>query len=202
MGGHKEGELASAEIVRALEKIKLAKTLGATVKQVFQRLHRVNKMLIDYAEHNNGHDVVGSTLAVLLVHNKHCVTIWSGDSRVYLFRRGELKLITRDHNNENQLLNAGVSLAEIKENPYAQTLTHAIGGEPNVFLDAQIQEIKANDVFLLCSDGLNKEVTDDEVEKALRTVPFQQVVDYLIDLALSRGGRDNISIIVVKCLSE
>ena len=198
MGGHENGDLASTEIVKALKKFEPEEWIGTTVKKIYQQLKKVNYQLLEQATVAGENAVIGSTVAILYANRTRCVAIWSGDSRIYLFRRGELKQITRDHNNEPVLLAEGFSPEEIKIHPYAQILTHAIGGEQEVFLDAQIQEVKQGDIFLLCSDGLNKEVTDSEIEAVLKRYPYQQAVDNLMDLALQRGGRDNITLILAQ----
>ena len=198
MGGHDHGDLASTEIIKALTQFEPEERIGTTVKKIYQQLKNVNYDLLEQAALTRDNAVIGSTVAILYAKQTSCVAIWSGDSRIYLFRRGELKQITRDHNNEPRLLAEGFSPEEVKDHPYAQILTHAIGGEPEVFLDAQIQEVRPGDIFLLCSDGLNKEVTDSEIEDILRQHPYQQAVNDLMDLALQRGGRDNITIIMVQ----
>ena len=198
MGGHKDGDIASNEIVNTFKQFETQKTIGATAQKIYQQLEKVNSELVERAALTGENEVIGSTVAILYAKLQHCVVIWSGDSRIYLYRRGKLKLLTRDHNNEAQLLIEGFSSEQIKVHPYAQILTHAIGGESEVYLDAQIQEIRNEDIFLLCSDGLNKEVTDDEIEKTLAKMPYQQAVDSLMDLSLQRGGRDNITIAIAR----
>ncbi len=202
MGGHKDGDLASTAIVKAMKDLQPDKTIGTTVRRIYHGLRDVNRRLVEHAAVHGENEVIGSTVALLLANRQHCVTMWSGDSRIYLFRRGILKQITRDHNNEAKLLADGFSFEEVKQNPYAQTLTHAVGGEEEVFLDAQSLEARDEDVFLLCSDGLNKEVADEEIEAVLRELSYQQAVDQLLDLALLRGGRDNITVVLAKCYRE
>ncbi len=196
MGGHKDGHLASAKIVEVLTQFEPEKAIGTTVKRIYQSLYAVNQTLVEQAAQTN--DVIGSTVVVLYAHRLSCIAMWSGDSRIYLFRRGELKQLTRDHNNEAALLAEGYTPDEVAIHPYAQILTHAIGGEDAVYLDAQIQEVCHGDIFLLCSDGLNKEVADSEIEDVLRRMPYQQAVDHLMELALQRGARDNTTLILVQ----
>ena len=198
MGGHQNGNMASAEIVKAFKQFEPEERIGTTVKKIYLQLKKVNYSLLEQAAQAGGGAVIGSTVAILYAKQSRCVIIWSGDSRIYLFRRGELKQITRDHNNEPRLLAEGFSHEEIKVHPYAQILTHAIGGEPEAFLDVQTQEVRHGDIFLLCSDGLNKEVTDREIEEVLRRLPCPQAVNDLMDLALHRGGRDNITLMLVQ----
>ncbi len=198
MGGHKDGHLASTKIVEMLKQFEPEKAIGTTVKKIYQCLHEVNQTLIAQAAQTGGNDIIGSTVVVLYANRQSCIAMWSGDSRIYLFRRGELKQLTRDHNNEAALLAEGYSPEEVTLHPYAQILTHAIGGEETVYVDAQIQEVCHGDIFLLCSDGLNKEIADSEIEDVLRGMPYQQAMNHLMELALQRGARDNTTLILVQ----
>ncbi len=202
MGGYLDGDFASAKIVNTLTQIEPEKTIGTTVKKIYQQLNLVNSVLIEQAENYGKNQIIGSTVAILYAKQQYCVAMWSGDSRIYLFRRGVLKQLTRDHNNESKLLAEGFSSDEIQFHPQAQALTHAIGGEKEVYLDAQIQEARYGDVFLLCSDGLNKELSDSEIEAVLRQLPYQEAMHHLMGLALQRRARDNITIILVKVSKE
>ncbi len=200
MGGHKSGELASQAIINALNQLETAKNLGVTVKRIYLELEKVNRSLIDMAFDSSEDEIIGSTAVILIAKNRHCVYLWSGDSRIYLFRNGQLEQISHDHSNINRLLERGVSPEEAKTYPYAQSLTHAIGAETSLYLDAQMQEVKNNDIFLLCSDGLNKEITDIEIENMLKTVSIEQLVPKLIELTLKRGARDNVTIVLAKAI--
>ncbi|MDD5461309.1 MAG: serine/threonine-protein phosphatase [Methylococcales bacterium] len=198
MGGHQAGELASGAIVKALESFEPAKTLGGTASAICRELFKVNRELVELASKNGKDTVIGSTVVVLLGWRQHCVCLWSGDSRIYLLRQGQLRQLTRDHNYESKLLDKGYSAEEIKAQPFTQSLTHAVGGEKDLFLEAQIQEIRPGDIFLLCSDGLNKEVKDSEIEAILKTTPIQKAADQLIECALNRGARDNVTVVAVQ----
>ncbi len=198
MGGHKDGGVASDLIVSSFKQFEPDKTVEATTKKIHQQLAEINKTLVNQAASSGENEVIGSTIVILYAYLKRCVIIWSGDSRVYLYRRGHLKQLTQDHNNELELLGNGFSPEEVCVHPHAQILTHAIGGEEDVYLDVQDQEVKEDDIFLLCSDGLNKEVSDSEIKETLADMPCQCAVDALMDLSLQRGGRDNITIVVAQ----
>ena len=198
MGGHKAGEIASASIIDSLKALMPEQTIGLSVKKIVYELLKVNQSLLDLAAEGGDNEVIGSTVVILLACNQYCVYLWSGDSRIYLFRKGELKQITCDHNNENRLLAEGFSIEEVQAYPFGQALTHAVGGEKNLYLDAQIQEIKNGDVFLLCSDGLNKEIGDAEIESILQKTTIKEGLAQLITLALERRALDNITIILAE----
>lgn len=198
MGGHKAGELASAAIINSLKAQIPEKTIGSKVKEVVHKLRKVNQRLLDLAAEGGDNEVIGSTVVILLACNQFCVYLWSGDSRIYLFRKGELKQLSHDHNNETRLLAEGFSIKEVQNYPFAQALTHAIGGAKKLYLDAQIQEIRNGDIFLLCSDGLNKEVFDREIESILKKTSIEESLNQLIELVLERGAQDNITVILAQ----
>ncbi len=198
MGGHKAGEVASASIINSLKALIPEQSIGLTVKKIVYELLKVNQSLLDLAAEGGDNEVIGSTVVVLLAYNQYCVYLWSGDSRIYLFRKGELKQISSDHNNGSKLLAEGFSIEDVQTHPFAQALTHAIGGEKNLYMDAQIQEIRNRDIFLLCSDGLNKEVSDKEIESILKKTSIEESLNQLIELALEREAQDNITIILAQ----
>jgi serine/threonine protein phosphatase PrpC len=196
MGGHDAGEFASNSLAQALKSFEPAKTLGSTVLKLNQILAKVNFTLINVASESNKR-IIGSTVVLLLVWNQHSVCLWSGDSRIYLFRKGKLKQLSRDHNYASELLAQGRSAEEVNNQPFLGTLTHAIGGETNLYLETQIQEIRPSDIFLLCSDGLNKEVTDLEIESILNTTNIKQAATQLLEVTLTRGARDNVTMVIL-----
>lgn len=196
MGGHKDGEYASKAIVEAFKTFTPEKTIGATISEIHHQLKTVNQSLCELAGKAGERVVIGSTVVVLLGYRQYSVALWSGDSRIYLFRHGKLSQITSDHNYEAFLLANGVNVERGKAHPFAQSLTHAIGSDKKFFLEAKIQETRPGDIFLLCSDGLNKEVTDTEIEHILQTSPITSATEQLLNLCLERGARDNITIVV------
>lgn len=207
MGGHKAGELASSAIVDAMRSLTPEKSLGATVKQIYRELHVVNRQLLELAAAGGENELIGSTVVVLTANFQHCVYLWSGDSRIYLFRQGSLKQLSRDHNCAANLRASGLESQYAEAHPYAQSLSHAVGGEPELYLEAQIQEIRTGDIFLLCSDGLNKEVSDAEIEAIFtassieKTSSIENAVNQLMETALSRGARDNVTVVLAQALS-
>jgi len=198
MGGHKAGEVASAAIINSLKTLESEQTIGSTIKKIYYKFRTVNQNLLDLAAEGGDNAVIGSTVVILLACNQYCVYLWSGDSRIYFFRKGELKQISHDHNHEAKLLAEGFSIKEVQNHPFAQALTHAIGGEKKLYLDAQIQEIQDGDIFLLCSDGLTKEVCDKEIESILKKTSIEESLNQLIELVLERGAQDNITVILAQ----
>jgi serine/threonine protein phosphatase PrpC len=198
MGGHEAGEFASAAIVDALSQLQPSKTLGGTVNTIYAQLDSVNRELVDMASTMGNHAVIGSTVAILLAQRQHFICLWSGDSRIYLLRKGQLKQLSRDHNYASKLLNDGYDWEQANNQLFSQSLIHATGVESELYLEAQIQQLQPGDKFLLCSDGLTKEVSDTDIESVLNTQALEQAVAQLLLQTLTAGARDNVTIVAVE----
>lgn len=192
LGGHAAGDAASRLVVQRLVERMSGARHSEAVERVEAALADVNEELRTMAT-RLGVRLVGSTV-VLLVEDAAGVRCgWSGDSRCYALVDGRLHLLTRDH-----VVGGGAALGGMPPPAGHAALTHAIGAEPALFLDWVPVSGPPGARFLLCSDGLNKELSDAELEAALGADESPQtVVDALVDLALRRGARDNVSAIVI-----
>ncbi|BAN00529.1 SpoIIE family protein phosphatase [Ilumatobacter coccineus] len=125
-----------------------------------------------------------------------------GDSRTYLFRHDRLRRVTVDHSYVQELVATGhITDDEARYHPRRNIITRALGIEPDVKVDWWTLPLIRGDRFVLCSDGLVDEVTDDEITETLRSHPDpQEAADRLIHLANAAGGRDNITVVVVDVL--
>jgi protein phosphatase len=202
MGGHAAGDFASGAIVSALASIPPPASLGALVGEVRKRLQAVNRHLNEEAR-NRREQVIGSTVVALLVFGGHGVVVWAGDSRAYLFRGGELTQLTRDHSQVEELIKLGLLAPEqAEEHPAANVITRAVGVADELELDSEMLAVAEEDMFLLCSDGLYREVDDKAIKAALAAGDCGQSCDTLIEAALAGGARDNVSVIVVRANDE
>ncbi|MFT4562381.1 MAG: protein phosphatase [Gammaproteobacteria bacterium] len=196
MGGHSAGDLASQMIVNALNKLKASEYLSEHVDFVEHSILSVNNRLLELSKANN--QTIGSTLVTLIGGAKHCVFMWAGDSRLYRLRDGTLDQLTTDHTQAQHYYERGlISRESAVDHPAGNMVTRAVGASSALFLDIDIVEIIRGDRFLLCSDGLDKHVSDAEIETAMRTGGPAIVVDQLVDLTLSRGASDNVTVCVV-----
>jgi len=197
MGGHAAGDVASRMIVDALAAMPEQSSLGSYISEVHQQLDVVNRTLADEASRRRER-VIGSTVVALIVRNRHGVALWAGDSRAYRYRKGNLTQLTRDHSQVEDLVSQGLITREQAEHhPASNVITRAVGVSAELELDSEMFEVEEGDVYLLCSDGLYNEVTAAEIENSLAVGNSQKSCDMLIDQALSRGARDNVSVIVV-----
>jgi serine/threonine protein phosphatase PrpC len=202
MGGHKSGEYASTAIAEAFKTFVPEQSIGITVSGIRSKLLEVNSALCHLAKEGGQQEIIGSTVAILLAFQQYCIVLWSGDSRIYLFRNGKLTQITYDHNYGAYLTANGFNLDEANSHPFTQALTHAIGSDEDFFLETHIQEVRPNDIFLICSDGLNKEISDAEIEDVLQKSNVKEASKQLLELCLKQGARDNVTIVITHCLME
>jgi protein phosphatase len=138
-------------------------------------------------------------VAALVAFEGHGVYLWAGDSRVYRFRQGRLRRLTRDHSQVEELVEEGLLAPEEAEShPAANVITRAVGGEENLEVDAEIVELAPRDLFLLCSDGLYKELSEADIAGILARTPSPRAARQLVDTALERGARDNVTALVVR----
>jgi protein phosphatase len=143
---------------------------------------------------------MGTTLTMLLTIDDKAIMAHVGDSRLYVLSDGDLHLLSHDHTVANELAQLGhISPAEVTFSPYANVLTRSIGQQEIVRVDTLIFELSPADTCLLCSDGLSNCLEDsDELRDLLGDGNAARIPGRLVDLANSRGGYDNISVIVLR----
>jgi serine/threonine protein phosphatase PrpC len=199
MGGYGGGDIASRAVVEALRTLAPTASAALLLDAFEQQIVRVNSDLRALALAREA-VVVGTTLVALIVHGAHFACIWCGDSRAYLRRDGVLWQISRDHSEAQELIDHGLLDEEgARTFPRRNVVTRALGATDQAELDLVDGRIYSGDRFLLCSDGLTVHVAKDEIAAMLSFEDPQSAVDGLLNLTLSRGASDNISIIVVDC---
>jgi len=212
MGGHAAGDVASArcvEIVReqlvgskhVLEGFAQKPTPGGkeTVEQLMSKaLQAASRDIYRLAERETEHRGMGTTCVAFLVLGKKAVIGHVGDSRIYLRRNGRVHQLTEDHSLVQEQIKRGIITREQAEKSEVRNvITRAIGLQASVDVDTLVLDVTPGDVFLLCSDGLHGYTPDDaELNELLATDP-RTLPKRLIDLANQRGGKDNITAIVV-----
>lgn len=191
MGGHKAGDVASQLIVNTLNSVEPVEPLEDYMQVVSHALQNVNTQLRQLANEQYSHQVVGSTVVALVCDKTHCGFLWAGDSRLYRFRNQQLEQLTKDHCLGNE---EGGSEYSLKT---ANIITRAVGADDELQLDSRIVEVSDDDVFLLSSDGLDKELSFKKIEHIMQTTPVQNIAQTLIDETLAHGARDNVTVIVI-----
>lgn len=198
MGGHDDGDVASQMIVNSLKKVHKGISLERYLDDIEDTLIDVNKKLIQKANEGAKRTTMGSTVVMMLAYDKYCIYLWAGDSRLYRLRDNELRQMTTDHSQVEQYIELGlISREEAVVHPHGNMITRAVGAPQNFFLDMGIQEMQKGDRYLLCSDGLTKHTLDFEFEERLGNGTAEEICKELIDLTLSRGAGDNVTMIVI-----
>ncbi len=199
MGGAAAGEVASATAIRQLRE---AFEAGEpTAENLSGAAQAANRAIWDQAEANPDMRGMGTTLVALaLVDDGALAAINVGDSRLYRFHDDNLTQVTSDHNLVAELVAEGrLSKEEAEFHPRRNIMTRALGVDPEVPVDLFPLEVEPGDRFLLCSDGLPRELPDDHIASVLRRLADpQQAAQELVEEAKRRGGNDNITVVLVE----
>lgn len=199
MGGHQSGDMASRRIVDGLAAMPSDIDLSSQVEWLRNSLQEINDDLCRIANQMHEGAVVGSTVVALLAKGRECAAIWAGDSRLYRLRGGQFKQLTHDHTLLDELLStSNMNREEAIQYVGANVITRAVGGQQTLELDVIRFEAESGDRYLLCSDGLDKELAESEIAEGLAAASCHLAVQGLIDTALQRNAIDNITVIVVE----
>lgn len=195
MGGHMEGDVASRMVCEALAVVAPAKKLDSTLDEIQRRASEVNTRLYAAAIRPVNPVQSGSTVVVLAVQRTSCAILWAGDSRVYRLRHDQLAQMTTDHTWAAQI-------APMYDSEELEELDHsimrAVGGEQALVLDVRRDRVRLGDRYLLCSDGLTRELPPDRIAALLGEGTVQEAAQALIDATLAAGARDNVTVVVVE----
>ena len=196
MGGHEAGDVASSTIVAALSALGDHDRPREFVDAVEDCIINVNRRLYEASSVTG--QIMGSTVVAVLALPGYALCMWAGDSRVYRLRNYALEELTTDHSEVEELIAEGSLRREDAENyPGENVITRAVGGESELYLEVRMFELKHKDRFLLCSDGLYKDLSFKEIESLLSDGAVTTACRKLLDLAKSRRCSDNVSIIGV-----
>lgn len=198
MGGHSAGDVASQMIVETLRDLELTGRLSETLGAVEEQLIAVNAELCRIAVREEA-QTIGSTVVALVAHQRHGAVLWAGDSRAYRLRAGHIEQVSQDHALVEELVEKGLlSREQAATHPQGNLVTRAVGATDKLDVDMEIFELQPGDAFVLCSDGLDKEVTEQEIASLLAESTAAEASDALVELALSRGSRDNVTVVTVE----
>ena len=192
MGGYRDGDVASRMVCEGLQQLDETTSLEATIDAIRARMTEVNERLhqASIREHNPGARV--NSVAVFIVQRTACAVVWAGDSRIYRFRHGRLTQLTTDHTWAAEL-----NLQQPNEEA-DHAITRAVGGEDTLLLDVRRDRVRLGDRYLLCSDGLTRELPDERIAELMAGEDVQQCAKALIDATLEAGARDNVTVVVVE----
>lgn len=210
MGGHNAGEVASEIAVNSVSDA-LEDILSPDVKDACDMDFKevVNEAVVFANDEINLHAKthpeckgMGTTIVMTLFHNNSVILASVGDSRIYRFRKGELKQVTTDHSLVQEMVDNGyMSEEEALNSTNRNLITRALGIAEDVKVDVEEHKTEKDDIYLLCSDGLSDMVTDEKIFSTLvkSRHDLKRAADDLVELAKDNGGHDNVSVILVAC---
>lgn len=217
MGGYNAGEVASGMTTTVLSTEleaafatrspddEEAEGLSYAHSAILSRVAQTNSAIYNAAESQPQYAGMGTTLVLALFHDNKVTVAHIGDSRLYRLRDGELTQLTKDHSLLQEQIDAGMITAEDARHSQNKNLvTRALGVDPEVETEIHDHDALPGDIFLLCSDGLNDMVEDEETAMTLQVLGanLDLAATQLIQMANDNGGRDNVSVILVKILRE
>jgi len=197
MGGAQAGEVASAMTLHGL-RLEMPSGQGGTAEAALRASVEKANQDVWQAAADTGRTGMGATLTAILIHGKRAYVAEVGDSRAYLLRGARFEQLTRDQSLVQKMLDAGaITREEVATLPNRNAILQAIGIHPSVVVAMNRFTLRQGDRILLCSDGLSGSVTDDEIRNVLLTTAvLDSACSQLIDLANSRGGEDNITVVL------
>ncbi len=214
MGGHRSGEIASAITVNTImdfaskkikklnsSKIDLQSGYNIESQILQQAITLANKNVYDSAQSNAQYRGMGTTVVAIMFYDNHFTVAHVGDSRLYRLRDDEFVQITSDHSYIQELLDCGIYTAEqAKNSEHKNLITRAVGIDEKVQVDIQKDLTVTDDIYLLCSDGVNDMIKDDLIKSIIinNRNDLEKAASEIIRAANEHGGKDNISALLAK----
>ncbi|MBQ4436564.1 MAG: Stp1/IreP family PP2C-type Ser/Thr phosphatase, partial [Clostridia bacterium] len=197
MGGHLAGDIASRMTGELLTEA--LKGLQPRTDTLTQCISDINAQVFSRQLSDETLRGMGTTLTVMWEGPESVFLAHIGDSRAYLLRNGDFRQITRDHSMVAELVREGLlTEEEAAVHPYRHMITRAVGTDPAVEADVEAVDKVPGDRWLLCSDGLSGCVPNAEMAEILAQYSLQEAADRLLQLALTRGGQDNITLVLTE----
>jgi protein phosphatase len=208
MGGHAGGEIASKMACQGLIDYYSQKKVDNQETSDFYRdrsrilrtvIHDTHMKICEYGEKNTKYKDMGTTLSVLVLINKKALIAHVGDSRIYRLRRSCLEQLTEDHTLAQIFMETGhLTPDEASTHPLRHVMTQVVGQQAEPVFN-KIVKIRKGDIFVLCSDGLYDMVTDAEIRDVLLGKPaLNDKCRRLVARALEKGGKDNVTVMVIQ----
>ncbi len=201
MGGAAAGEVASSLAVDELMRLLAGSaSRGPTREEAERAIDAANQAIFSRARRNHKLSGMGTTMVLLLTDDRRAWFLNVGDSRGYRLRQDRLEQITVDHSHVEEQVRAGrMSRVEAERSPLRNVITRALGTQSQVTPDVFELETEPGDLFLLCSDGLTRELSDPLLESILRLgLPLDALCARLVGAANQAGGQDNITCLLVR----
>ncbi|MGI6679425.1 MAG: Stp1/IreP family PP2C-type Ser/Thr phosphatase [Dehalobacterium sp.] len=199
MGGSAAGEVASKMAINTVVH-SISQSTNDTPSEILrQSFYQANNSIFQEARQHEEYSGMGTTLSALWIVDEKAYLCHVGDSRIYLVREGEIRLLTRDHSLVGELMReGGITEEQAMTHPQKNILTRALGCNAHVEVDIMELDTLAGDYFILCTDGLSNLIRSEEMVALLdQGKGLKAAADELLKLALARGGSDNITAILI-----
>lgn len=218
MGGYKSGDVASAIATRAVvdclkqessSEVSLAPSsalsgqISPTSVVVRRAVEKTNRVIYKTAQTDSKYAGMGTTIVVVLFHQDRATVAHVGDSRLYRLRQGHLELLTQDHSLLQEQVEMGMITPEDAKVSHNRNLvSRALGAKAEIGVDVSEHRVQANDIFILCSDGLNDMVDDADIELAVSELHanLPLTANQLVQMANDNGGHDNVSVLIARVI--
>ncbi|WP_213999668.1 protein phosphatase 2C domain-containing protein [Arsukibacterium sp.] len=202
MGGHAAGDVASQMVMDMLKTLVDSAGTALSPAMLSQALQNANKALVQYSKQQLLGSMAGSTVVVLFIQQDRYHLLWAGDSRCYLLRNNKLRQLSHDHSQVNEMVAQGLLAAsEAESHELANVITRAVGVDSELEVAVCADECQPGDLFLLCTDGLTKELPDHEIHQYLQHDDIADASKALLHSTLVAGAKDNVTSILVKLQS-
>ncbi len=214
MGGHAAGEVASGIGIETLKTFfdhcardaeatwpfRYNKNYDEMTNKLMVGISYCNQRIIEAGDAEIGRHNMGSTAVVCAIQGARAYFAWLGDSRGYLWRRGEITPVTQDHSLVNEMLKKGQLTPEEAVNYVNRNvITRALGQTPRVDVDVEHRDLEDGDVCMVCCDGVNTMLTDDQIAEVLRKESnLDKACANLVEAANAAGGLDNITVALAR----
>lgn len=213
MGGYKAGDVASSIatglVMDYLKRI-LSEMAPSTIRSaklsresmaVKSIIEKTNLAIYQTAQTDSKYTGMGTTIVLILFHHGLATIAHVGDSRLYRLRQGRLELLTHDHSLLQEQVEMGlISSEDAKVSHNRNLVSRALGVEAEIRVDISEHNVQPNDIYLLCSDGLNDMVDDADIELAMNELRnnLPLAANQLVQMANDNGGHDNVSVLIAK----
>ena len=215
MGGHAAGEVASKVAVESIQDFikntsndkditwpyEFDETLSMAGNRLKSAIQTAHAKVLEVTSQKKEFQGMATTVVSILVEDGKAQVAHVGDSRAYMVRAGKLIQLTSDHSWVNEQLRTGaITSQQARNHPYRNIVTRALGGPNPVDVDVTEEPMQEGDVILLCSDGLNTMITDEQILEIISRSPenLEQACQELINTANQNGGEDNVTAILVR----
>jgi protein phosphatase len=214
MGGHASGEVASKMAVDAMREFfaataqdpertwpyKMDRSKGYEENRLITGIKLANLRIYESAQRDARQRGMGTTIVTMFAVEDGVYVAHVGDSRVYRIREGKIEQLTEDHSLLNDYIKMKrLTPEEIANFPHKNVIVRALGMKDTVKVDTRFEQPRANDVYLLCSDGLSGPISDDDMLQCVTTIPdLKQCAASMIERANANGGPDNITVVLAR----